>query len=256
MAATSIGVGARSQLASLLDPAAPIPRPAGLPSERSWIPDAADLDALTSYHHDRLALLPPGPGAADLGVALERAEALRDRSDTLTSILQPGRAPTLPGQIDLAVALLAEELCHTVFLDTAEGWDTHSDTVSQHGLFDRTFTQLDRLVRGLRSASLLDDTLVVVLSEMTRAPVRNVQGGKDHWPHTSALLIGGGTVGGQVLGHTDPWLQALPIDLQTGLPDPGGVRLDHASFLAGLLERLDVDPGAWIPGVQPWRGAC
>lgn len=255
LAPTSIGVGARSQLASLLDLAAPIPRPDQLPAERRWIPDAADLDALSAYHRDRIAALPQDRGVRDLSAAMDRAEVLSARSDTLTSILLPGQAPTLAGQIDLAVALLAEDLCHTVFLDTAEDWDTHGDTVSQHGRFDRTFAQLDRLASGLDSASLLDETLVVVISEMTRAPVRNVQGGKDHWAHTSALLIGGGTAGGQVLGHTDPWLQALPVDLQTGLPDPSGVRLDHASFLAGLMERLDVDPEPWIPGVRPWRGA-
>ncbi len=255
LAPTSIGVGARSQLASLLDLSAPSPRPPERPASRVWVPDAADLDALAGYHLDRAAALPAGPATDDLWAAYDRAGALRQRADSFTSILQPGAAPTLASQIDLAVALLGEDLCRTVFLDTAEDWDTHGDTASQHGRFDRTFTQLDRLVDGLQQAALLDDTLIVVLSEMTRAPVRNVQGGKDHWAHTSALLIGGGTAGGVTLGHTDPWLQALPVDLQTGLPDPQGTRLDYAGFLAGLLQRLDVDPAEWIPGARPWRGA-
>ncbi len=187
-------------------------------------------------------------------MALERAEALRDRSDTLTSILQPGRAPTLPGQIDLAVALLAEELCHTVFLDTAEGWDTHSDTVSQHGLFDRTFTQLDRLVRGLRSASLLDDTRVVVLSEMTRAPARNAELGKDHWPHASAIVIGAGVRGGHTYGATNDLMESVPMDLATGDPTELGTMLRYENFGASVLSLLGGDHERWFPGITPFTG--
>jgi hypothetical protein len=56
---------------------------------------------------------------------------------------------------------------------------------------------------GETGGSLLDETLVLSLSEMGRAPVINGSGGKDHWPYTSALLVGGGLSGGRVLGGTD-----------------------------------------------------
>jgi hypothetical protein len=258
LAPTSVQVGARGQLANLLDPASEIPRPASSPP-RVWTPSQSDLAALDAYQRARSAQLRAAGRAAarldDLDAALDRATALRARADALTGLLAPGQDPTLATQVDLAVELLRTGTCHTVFVDTAEDWDTHTDTVSQHAKLDLTFRELDRLVAGLDGAGLLDDTLVVVVSEMTRTPVRNPNGGKDHWPHTSALLVGGGTAGGQVLGQTDDWLQALPVDLETGRPDDRGERLTYASFAAGLLERLDVDPERWLPGTRPWRGA-
>ena len=97
--------------------------------------------------------------------------------------------------------------------------------------------------------------MVAVLSEMSRTPKRNDALGKDHWPHTSALLLGGPVRGGRVLGATDGLQESLPMDLATGAVDPAGTLLRYDNLAAGLLAMLDVDPGPWLPGSEPFLGA-
>jgi len=265
LAPTAIQLGARGQLGALLDDGVQIrPRPDGSPP-MLWLPDDDDLAALSAHRLARTEALRVRRGTGhdrsgqrldDLVVATERSDALRARGEAFTELVVPGIEPSMSNQVDMALALLAGDVCQSVFMDTGLNWDTHVDTASQHTYFETLFKELDRMVGDLQSLSMLDDTLVVVISEMTRTPTRNSKGGKDHWPHTSAMLIGGGTAGGQVLGHTDAWLQALPVDLDSGLPDAGGDKLTYASFAAGVLERLDVDPGDWLAGVRPWRAGC
>ncbi|MFO0948126.1 MAG: DUF1501 domain-containing protein [Planctomycetota bacterium] len=75
--------------------------------------------------------------------------------------------------------------------------------------FDRSFSAL---LGDLAERGLLDQTLVLVSSEMGRKPkigdVRSggIKGaGRDHWTHCmTALLAGGGIQGGQVFGSSDP----------------------------------------------------
>jgi uncharacterized protein (DUF1501 family) len=50
----------------------------------------------------------------------------------------------------------------------------------------------------------LDETLVVVLSEMGRTPKINPAGGRDHWTYCySVFLAGAGLAGGAVCGASD-----------------------------------------------------
>jgi uncharacterized protein (DUF1501 family) len=96
---------------------------------------------------------------------------------------------------------------------SAGGWDTHADNfncLKKYLLpkFDQAFSAL---MEDLAQRGLLDDTLVLVTSEMGRKPkvgdVRsggNVGGGRDHWTACmSVLMAGGGVQGGQELGGTD-----------------------------------------------------
>ena len=101
---------------------------------------------------------------------------------------------------------------------------------------------------------MLDNTVVAVLSEMTRTPLRNASGGKDHWGHTSALLLGA-VRGNAVSGGTDGLLESMPMDLATGQLDPKGALCKYDNLCAGLLELVGVDPEEWLPGVVPFRGA-
>ena len=106
---------------------------------------------------------------------------------------------------------------------------------------------------------MLDDTVVAVVSEMTRTPKLNggeADAGKDHWPVTSAMLIGApatGLLGGRVYGATDANLDGAPIDLQTGDASSSGIVMRYENFTAGLLELLDVDPEPWFPGLETFR---
>ncbi|MFP6675659.1 MAG: DUF1501 domain-containing protein [Pirellulaceae bacterium] len=96
---------------------------------------------------------------------------------------------------------------------SAGGWDTHGNNFNclQHNLlpeFDRAYSAL---IEDLSDRGLLDETLVMVTSEMGRRPKigdprsGGVAGaGRDHWTKSmSVLLAGGGIRGGQVYGSTD-----------------------------------------------------
>jgi uncharacterized protein (DUF1501 family) len=108
-------------------------------------------------------------------------------------------------------------------------------------------------VDALEREALLDHTLVAVVSEMGRTPRLNGDNGKDHWPVTSALLLGAGVRGGRVLGATSGDLDALSIDLHSGVPSLDGKQLQAPNFVAGVLEALGIDPEPFAPGVEPFR---
>ncbi|MFT4628878.1 MAG: hypothetical protein ACI8PZ_007574, partial [Myxococcota bacterium] len=95
---------------------------------------------------------------------------------------------------------------------------------------------------------------VAVVSEMTRAPSANHRGGKDHWPYTSAMVVGAGVRGGRTLGGTDDRLIPLKVDLQSGAIRSGGEVLRPAHLCAGLLETVGVDPSTWFPDAEVYRG--
>lgn len=96
---------------------------------------------------------------------------------------------------------------------SAGGWDTHGNNFNclKEDLlpeFDRGFSAL---VEDLHQRGLLDQTMLVVTSEMGRTPKvgdkrsGGVAGaGRDHWTHChSVVLAGGGIRGGQAYGKTD-----------------------------------------------------
>ena len=105
------------------------------------------------------------------------------------------------------------------------GWDTHGNNF--HCLKERLLPEFDQpfaaLLDDLHQRGLLDETLVIVSSEMGRRPKigdprsGGVSGaGRDHWTHgMSTLLAGGGIQGGQVYGSTDK-LAEYPKDNPVG----------------------------------------
>lgn len=96
---------------------------------------------------------------------------------------------------------------------SAGGWDTHANNFAC--LKDDLLPELDRgfsaLIEDLAARGLLDQTLVIVTSEMGRKPrVGDPRsngaygGGRDHWTHClTDVLAGGGVRGGQVYGSSD-----------------------------------------------------
>jgi arylsulfatase A-like enzyme len=100
----------------------------------------------------------------------------------------------------------------TVFWDeyglAGSGWDTHWDHYPR--MKDELLPGLDRafggLIQDLDGRGMLDETLVLCLSEHGRTPkMQNVKGGgRDHWSQCySALMAGGGTARGKVVGKSD-----------------------------------------------------
>lgn len=98
------------------------------------------------------------------------------------------------------------DLVERVRLLDPTGWDTHGrnfQTLKGNHLpgLDKTYTAL---VEDLESRGLLDETLIVIMSEMGRTPRINPQGGRDHWTGCfSVLLAGAGIKGGSVYGVSD-----------------------------------------------------
>ncbi|HBI42798.1 MAG TPA: DUF1501 domain-containing protein [Planctomycetales bacterium] len=124
-----------------------------------------------------------------------------------------------------------------------DAWDTHTKNFSI--LKDNKLPGLDQtysaLMEDLDARGLLDETLVVVMSEMGRTPRVNANGGRDHWTFCySVLMAGAGIRGGSVYGASDSQAayvkdapvstsdicatiyQCLGIDPDMPVPDRGG----------------------------------
>jgi hypothetical protein len=86
------------------------------------------------------------------------------------------------------------------------GWDTHANNFET--LSTKLMPELDRgmssLVADLASRGLLESTLIVWMGEFGRTPRINQNAGRDHWPRSWSVVMGGGGIrGGQVIGATD-----------------------------------------------------
>ena len=84
-------------------------------------------------------------------------------------------------------------------------WDSHQNIFPRHrdllGRSDRAFSAL---IEDLETRGLLASTLVVAVGEFGRTPRINATAGRDHWPNCySAVLAGGGVIGGAVFGGSD-----------------------------------------------------
>lgn len=119
------------------------------------------------------------------------------------------------------------------------GWDTHVSNFPilkdiLLPIYDNTF---GALMQDLSDRGTLDDTLVVVMSDMGRTPKINKNGGRDHWTFCySVLLAGAGIRGGTVYGESDD--QAAYVK-----SDP----VSPADICATIYECLGIDPEMQIP---------
>jgi hypothetical protein len=170
-------------------------------------------------------------------------------------------ALSLDEQFQNALTMLEGGLTWAVNVSTGFVWDHHDPGQAPTGTYDGAqgvrnqtlWPALTTLVDELKvrpgttpGSKMIDETVVVVLSEMTRTPKKNAQGGKDHWPYTSALVIGGGVVPGKSFGATDDALTSRPIDLSTGLAATGGITFETSHFVATVLALCGVDPSAYV----------
>lgn len=177
-------------------------------------------------------------------------------SGTIHRALDVGREPmavrenygmTLFGQGALAARRLVEAGCKfvTVFFDAyglnAGGWDTHDNHFARLKnfllpVFDQTYAAL---ILDLEARGLLDETLVLCLSEHGRTPKLNKAngGGRDHWSRAYCQVYAGGGMGkGNLVGSTD----ALAGDVRDNPLSPKDV-------LATTFHLLGIDPETTIP---------
>jgi hypothetical protein len=121
---------------------------------------------------------------------------------------------TVFGQAALAARRLVEAGSRfvTVFWDeyglAGSGWDTHWDHYPR--MRKELMPGLDRalfgLIQDLDSRGMLNETLVLCISEHGRTPkLANVKGGgRDHWSRVySGIFAGGGVARGKVVGRSD-----------------------------------------------------
>lgn len=237
-------VGTTNQIVELLDPGTdPLAATEGELLRRYAAASADRARATrgaTGYNRRRVE------DFADAAAHGERLAQLRDRFGAR------GETQTLDAQIPLALDALQQDIAHAVMMTTRLGWDTHFDNHLQGGYHETTFGALtgllDQLVaRPGRAAGskMIDDTVVVVLSEMSRTPLEGgdpPHAGKGHWPLTAALVIGAGINGGRVFGATTPGSGGVAIDLTTGWPSTTGIQPMYSNFIAGLLVACGADP--------------
>jgi hypothetical protein len=153
---------------------------------------------------------------------------------------------TLFGQAVLAARRLIEGGVRlaTVFWDEYKdantAWDTHVRQVTR--LKDELLPGFDlaysALLDDLHDRGLLDETLVVVMSEHGRTPKLNKEpgGGREHWSGAyCGMLAGGGVRAGAVVGTTDR-IAGYPKDNPVSPKD----------VLATIYHLLGVDPNTHI----------
>jgi len=201
--------------------------------------------------------LPGLARAADLREAVSRSRSLVDGrlEQELTG------DSDFRGRISTAISALSAGICRCASVGTDFVWDTHDDNSGQSGLFEAFFADLDGLLESLRKAPgpqggmLIDDTTIVVTSEMARTPAYNATGGRDHWPYTSMLLIGPGVAGDRSYGAFSPLYTGIGVAADS-TPDPSIPGISAESLGATLLTLADIDPQEYlrkgvaaIPGV-------
>jgi len=253
--------GTANQLGTLIDPLTGFPLGDPTAPTPPFLLDAAEEELVRAHVAAR---------AERMRASVGQVGTNRSRIDDFVASLQRGDDLKLVGglgtldytrdlgvQAGLAVNALDRELSWAVQIETGS-FDTHDDNTLQVPQHELLFTGLKALIDQLAAkpgkaggATLLDETVVAVVSEMGRTPLLNATGGKDHWPVTSALLLGGGLAGGRVLGGTTELLAARPIDLATGQPTEGGKQLQYGNFAAGLLAAIGVDPAVYLPNAEP-----
>ena len=170
--------------------------------------------------------------------------------DNVDAKVREAYGPTLFGSSALIARKLVEEGVRFVtatwdVFATRPGlldgvaWDTHvanfpilKDVLLP--IYDNTF---DALMDDLSKRGLLDETLVVVMSDMGRTPKINKNGGRDHWTFCySVLMAGAGIRGGTLYGASDD--QAAYVK-----SDP----VSPADICATIYECLGIDPNMQVP---------
>lgn len=148
--------------------------------------------------------------------SLIRSPGLRNALDIRRepAKLRESYGMTVFGQGALAARRLVEAGSRfvSVFWDeyglAGSGWDTHWNHFPR--MREELLPGLDKaysgLILDLEARGMLNDTLVLLLSEHGRTPrIQNVEGGgRDHWSRCySVVLAGGGLAKGVVLGKSD-----------------------------------------------------
>src|SRR3954471_13127606 len=138
------------------------------------------------------------------------------------------------------------------------GWDTHADNFKslKNYLMPRVDQAVPALLADLEERGMLEQTLVVWLTDFGRTPKINSASGRDHWASAGfAMMAGAGIPGGSVIGKTDAeggvptdaeyftedvaatiyTKLGVPLDLITYTPDERPIRLNEGRPIKGWV---------------------
>jgi hypothetical protein len=228
-------------------------------------PPARAEDRMDSYLVRRAAAAVESanmPRAKELYAAYEASLVRGVELKDLQDVINWSAGGSLTAQGNLAGQLLTMGISRTVMMNHGgSGWDSHTNndqTQSQswESLFGGLLDMADRFASlpGRNGGNLLEETVIVVMSEMGRTPALNNNEGKDHWPYTSALVMGPGFTGGRVIGATDEFYYGERIDYDSGELHRNGQDLTVGNLGATLLAAADVDSYDYLPGMAPIAG--
>ena len=142
----------------------------------------------------------------------------------------------------------------------AKSWDAHRDLVGNHRELAREYDQpVAALLKDLDARGLLEDTLVMGLTEFGRTPVAQGHGkkGRDHFPDVfTCWLAGGGLRPGFAYGSSDE-LGSRPAENPTTIYDLHAtclhlLGLDHkrlSFYHNGIQRRLTDVHGHVVKGI-------
>ena len=133
----------------------------------------------------------------------------RFRLEELTRWYDMKRASNLLGHQMLLARRLCEAGCGFVTVSDC-GWDMHANNNSPKGMAGifpmghQVDHAVSTFIEDVAERGLSDRILLVVTGEMGRTPMKNKNGGRDHYGELTPLLIaGGGFRMGQVIGQSD-----------------------------------------------------
>ncbi|MBA4190986.1 MAG: DUF1501 domain-containing protein [Planctomycetaceae bacterium] len=188
---------------------------AGLDSVRREMDASGAMEGLDRFQQQAFDVIVRGVGDAfDLSKEDPKTVAKYDTSglfkrEDITKWYDMKRASNLLGKQLLMARRLCEAGCGFVTVSDC-GWDMHANENSPKNMagLPPMSSQVDHAVAAfiedLHERGLSDKILLVVTGEMGRTPRRNKNGGRDHYPNlTTLLLAGGGLKMGQVIGQSD-----------------------------------------------------
>ena len=203
------------------------------------------LDLLTGFEQQFLAERPDHPGRSHVD-SYQRAVRMMNSTgidafalDQEPATLRDAYGRTQFGQGCLLARRLVERGVPFVEVNLSGeandgiGWDTH---VSNFDSVKRQCQVLDpafaTLITDLSQRGLLESTLIVWMGEFGRTPIINENSGRDHWPNSWSVALGGaGIRSGQVYGRTE-------ADGVAVAENP----LNVAGLMATIVKALGLDP--------------
>ena len=215
--------------------------------------DAHRRAALRTMFNQRFASRNRNADTTAYAGSYDLAARLMDRRDVFDVTKESAKDAERYGSHDFGRnALLARRLVesgvpvvqlrHTNYDSHVENFNYH---IEQLGEFDRTFASL---VEDLADRGLLENTLLVCISEMGRTPMINRLLGRDHWGRCWSMVMGGcGIQKGAVYGATNK----LGFDVAENRVTQSD--LFHTFYSAIGLDGTDslVSAGQEIPMAEP-----